>query len=115
MFVIEDGKITQSNVPISYTNGLWRGKLMITKENAKVYTYYPYRTDFFTILATEQLDTAAESAETFFTGYLKNKEIATSYVDADVCVGVGTLDKGTLSFMLNHCLVWLNLSRKKDC
>ncbi len=113
VFVIEDGKITQSNVPISYTNGLWRGKLMITKENAKVYTYYPYRTDFFTILATEQLDTAAESAETFFTGYLKNKEIATSYVDADVCVGVGTLDKGTLSFMLNHCLGVVELVPKE--
>lgn len=113
VFVIEDGKITQSNIPISYTNGLWRGKLMITKENAKVYTYYPYRTDFFDILATEQLDTAAESAETFFAGYLKNKEIATSYVDADVCVGVGTLGKGTLSFTLNHCLSVVELAPKE--
>lgn len=113
VFVIEDGEITQSNVPISYTNGLWRGKLMITKQNAKVYTYYPYRTDFFTILATEQLDAAAESAETFFSGYLKNKEIATSYVDADVCVGAGTLDKGTLSFMLNHCLSVVELVPKE--
>ena len=113
VFVIEDGKITQSNIPISYTNGLWRGKLMITKENAKVYTYYPYRTDFFDILATEQLDTAAESAETFFTGYLKNKEIATSYVDADVCVGAGTLDNGTLSFMFNHCLSMVELAPKE--
>ena len=86
---------------------------MITKQNAKVYTYYPYRTDFFTILATEQLDAAAESAETFFSGYLKNKEIATSYVDADVCVGAGTLDKGALSFMLNHCLSVVELVPKE--
>lgn len=103
VFVIEDNQITQSNVPISYTDGLWRGKLMITKENAKVYAYYPYRTDFFDILATE-LDPAAENAETFFARYVSNKDIATTYADADLQVGAGTLTNDTLSFMLNHQL-----------
>lgn len=109
VFVIEDNQITQSNVPISYTDGLWRGKLMITKENAKVYAYYPYRTDFFDILATE-LDPTAENAETFFARYISNKDIATTYADADLQVGAGTLTNDTLSFMLNHQLSVIELA-----
>lgn len=114
-FVIEDGRITQSNIPISYESkdGIWTGKLEVTKDNAKIYVYYPYRTDFFDILGGEQLDTTAENPSTFFAGYIKNKEIASSYIDADICAGRGIVSNDTLSFVLEHQLSVIELKAKE--